>query len=171
MRYLFIILTFVSVSAFGQKKPTVVKSKTSKQEANAPIKTKSYLFGIRKAFSWQITTDQKLLPANKVFKENIQFEYDLVTIEENFKDEPFDFNSTIKPDENGVLANPSFISKTLIYRFEVKNDLLILTETDSKAVKKFKIFFNKNKEPIRLQSLTTKRVYNPTAFKGSSKSM
>lgn len=171
MKYLFSIIMFVSITAYGQKNTIDVKTKTIEQKTKTPLAVKADVFKKQQAFSWQIITDKKLLEANTVFKEIIQFEYNLVTIEENFKDEPFDFNSTIKPNENGVLTNPSFISKTLIYRFEVKNDLLILTETDSKAVKKFKIFFDKNKEPIRLQSLENKRFYNPTAYKGSSKSM
>ncbi len=162
---------FMSITAFAQKKPSVAKSKISKQQIQTPLAVKPDAFKEKQAFSWQIVTDKKILAANTVFKEKIQFEYNLVTIEQNFKDEPFDFNSTIKPDENGELYNPTYISKTLIYRFEVKNDVLILTETDTKVVKKFKIFFNKNKEAIRLQNLTNKRFYNPTAFHGASKSM
>ena len=161
---------FVSMTAYAQNKSSAVKSKSSKQ-IQKTLAVKPDTFKEKQAFSWQIVTDKKILAANTVFKEIIQFEYNLVTIEQNFKDEPFDFNSTIKPDKNGELTNPTYISKTLIYKFEVKNDVLILTETDTKVVKKFKIFFNKNKEAIRLQNLTNKRLYNPTPYRGASKSM
>ena len=161
---------FINIATYGLKKSSVAKSKNAK-EIETPVKPKPEIFMTQRTFLWQIVTDKKMIEANTVFKERIKFDTDYVAIEENFKDVAFDFNSTIKPDENGELDNPSYISKTLIYKFEIKKDLLILTETDSKIVKKFKIFFNKNKEAIRLQNVDNKRFYDPTTSHDASKSM
>ncbi|TDQ08298.1 hypothetical protein [Pedobacter metabolipauper] len=175
MKYLVLLLVLVSANGFAQKK-SAKKAPAKKiyhipPAINPPKEEPETTPMFPQAFAWQINADTTLA-ANVVFREIIEISGNNVNSRASHKEEPVTLKRSKEKDYNVEEAVRSSITTQLKqYNSMLVKDFLTLTDKDTKAERKFKLFYDQDKNIIRLQDVKTKKFYESTHFEGGSPSM
>lgn len=166
MKYLFLLIILVSTHSFAQKKPVKTAPAKKRYDIPPPKEEAESSPILPEAFAWQINADTTLAP-NVVFRETVEINGSNVDSRASSIEEAVVLKKSGEKDYNVEESIQSGITVQLTqYKSTLTKDFLTLTNKETKAIRKFKLIYNKGKKVIRLQDLKTKKFYLPTIFEG-----